>query len=150
MQITISPKRIGFAVGVLVLLIGAFFVGYTVADRGGQHDQGKKEGIALTNAKYAKGKPAYQTIYQRGWDAGYNGGFDDGRAEGTRAGKRSGAAEAFSGYGGSWEIGRFYIVHIGQPSGNAPFTLEERLAMDTGQSYNICPDNSDKICGGPF
>jgi hypothetical protein len=58
--------------------------------------------------------------------------------------------DAFAGFDGGWEIGAGYIVHFGQPVGDEAYRIESRVPMDSRESYNICPDDADEICGDPL
>ena len=156
---------------VVVLLAGAagaagYFVGFAAADRDAAYDRGKSAGRAAgydagldegretghaagyregrddTRADYRPGEPAYKRIFTKGRRSG----MAAGRVEGYSAG----TSDAFAGFDGGWEIGGWYVVHFGQPVGDEAYRIESRVPMETGESYNICPDDADEICGGPL
>jgi hypothetical protein len=57
---------------------------------------------------------------------------------------------AFAGFASGWEIGNYYVIRIGQPQGSAPVTITKRSVMESGETYNLCPDDANKLCGGAF
>jgi hypothetical protein len=154
------PKGPLVAVLVIALVLAAaaagYFIGYAAADHDGAfargeregHTAGVREGIAEGEAtgyadgradalaEFRPGEPAYRRIYQRG------------RRAGEAAGYSAGSSDAFAGFDGGWEIGGWYIVHFAQPQGGQRYNIESRIEMETGESYNICPQDADEICGG--
>jgi hypothetical protein len=164
------PK--GALVAVLTFLMvgasaaAAYFVGFAVADRDGAFDRGRSAGRTAgfeagrvegreaghsvgyrkgrdeTLADYRPGAPAYKRIFAKGRRSGI--------AAGRVAGYAAGSSDAFAGFDGGWEIGGWYIVHFGQPVAGESYRIESRVPMDTGESYNICPDDADEVCGGPL
>jgi hypothetical protein len=163
--VTLQIPKHALAIALALVFIaaagaGGYFIGFAAADRDAAFDRGQSAGRTAglkageqkghatgyeagqdeTRAEFRAGTPNYERIFNRGRKAG--------AAAGRVAGYEAGTARAFSGFDGGWEIGNWYVVHFGQPTGDERYNINSRVPMETGQTYHICPDDTDEICGG--
>lgn len=158
------PKTLLVALALIVGLggvgAGAFFIGRESVDTDRHYERGHDRGEALgkrlgyvdgsdaTEARFRPGNPDYEAIFVKGRKEGFRTGKREGLGSGRREGFSEGQDSAFQGYGGGWEIGRWYIIQIGQGKNGSKYSIPSRLIMDTGEGYRICSDDADEICGG--
>jgi hypothetical protein len=118
------------------------------------HAAGLQEGRSAALASYSPGNPGYRVIYKKGYSSGERAGYKTGQSVGNDLGRvrgeTTGENNAFEGYPGGWEIGRWYIIKIGsgsQVGSNARYSIPTRVGpMDYSQTYNLCAAGGG-ICG---
>jgi hypothetical protein len=147
---------------VLVGAAAAYSYGRSSKDLGAAREVGRAAGFtagvqrgrAATETKYSPGAAAYRAIYRKGRSAGERSGYKlgegVGRDLGQSQGEQQGENNAFEGYPGGWEVGRWYIIKIA--SGNdvgskARYSIPTRVGpMEYSQTYDLC-DTGGGICG---
>lgn len=112
------------------------------------HGQGVKEGLRAGAIEFGPTSPAAARLHRAAYRRGKLAGVKEGISSGVSTGFKAGANSAFEGYGGGWAIGDWYAIRIGVGTGGQKYSIPSRVKMDLGQSYNICPDSNDNICGG--
>ena len=127
--------RAGLAVVLLILVgVGAFWVGRSTAARPGPADQG--------------------------YDAGHADGLFEGRAEQATlnlpatdkavfdSGYTAGVADAFAGFDGGWDHNAPYVIVLA-PGGKAvTYRIASRTLLEPGVDYYLCPDGHT-LCHRP-
>lgn len=106
--------------------------------------------VGLSWGLHARQAPdaGYDRGYREGLDAGQAQGIEQGRAlelgrtvpatsrsaavAAFRAGYSAGANDVFSAYDGGWEIGRPYVVVLGDGNGDVTYRIERREAVPAG------------------
>lgn len=111
------------------------------------HGQGVKEGLRAGAIEFGPTSPSAARLHRAAYRRGKLAGVKEGISSGVSTGFRAGANSAFEGYGGGWSIGDWYAIRIGVGRGGQKYSIPSRVKMDPGQSYNICPDSNDNICG---
>jgi hypothetical protein len=171
------PKRALVALLVLLAAAGGAGVGYSL--RQSDVDRARKSGYSrglvagrvdgrnAAEADYARGSTGWTSIhddgrqegysngYRIGYKAGRKSGLRDGRASGYASGQvvglRSGQDEAFEGYDGGWQIGRWYLIEIGTGKDvglSGKYSIPTRVGpVRYGTRYALC-DDGDGICSG--
>lgn len=163
---TLSIPRPALVIALALAIAGAAGVGgylmgagskNLAAARGQGYRSGFRKGVAagtLTGAvdarrDYLPGAPGYQSIASVAFARGKRSGELIGQARGQSLGYQSGQDAPFEGYDGGWEIGRWYVIHIGSGSdvgSSSKYSIPERVGpMIYGQTYGLC-DSGNGIC----
>lgn len=85
-------------------------------------------------------------------DRGYAAGLRDGRAEQATLGRAAadkavfdsgyaaGAADAFAGFDGGWDLRAPYVIVLAPGGAGITYRIAERTRLEPGADYHLCPD----------
>lgn len=131
----------------LVVGAGAFAAGRGTADVDGAFDQGWSAGEAsarqVANERYGRGGAGRRAIRSAAFSRGRAAGIAIGRREGFRVGRRAGIRigeqAVFAGFGGQWDVGRWYAVRIGQGEGVRGYSIAARRPLRVRREAVVRP-----------
>jgi hypothetical protein len=151
-------KLVIFAVSVVAIGAGMFFLGRASADAGAAHDRGYRAGVSAGRAS------GQSDGYADGLRVGTTQGVQEGRAlqigatvpadskqpvqDAFNAGYTAGENDAFGGYDGGWALSMPYLITLEPGQGRIVYRISDRTTLQPGIDYYLCPAGKS-ICQQP-
>jgi hypothetical protein len=128
---------------------------YREGFRAGMKAQQKTSAAQVSRAvaRFRRGQPGYDAIYEAGRREGRRLGERVGRAAGKSAGRRvgfkAGQATALPDFAGGWRASHWYMVRLEPTASGDAVRIGQRVIVARGRLYGPCQTNADDICAVP-